>query len=316
VRRTRPVEESDVDKMIEGLRDASASMQPVEDRAAEVGDTVTVNVQGKFVDEPEEEEIKADDVEVVVGGEGVQQEFTDNLQGAKPDDVKSFLVSYPEDFTSKGLAGKKVEYQATVTAVKRRELPEVDDEWAKSLGDEFDSIETLRTKVREDLAKRSSSESDHRLRADLMKQLLEAHQFEVPQTLVDQQTSHRLESIVRDMIGRGIDPRNRDVNWEGAREEMKAQAEEDVRASMLLEQIAEDEKIEVSDEEVEAEIESIATASRQPKEQVRAALTKDGGERSIAHRLRNRKALDLVIENASVTEEEWREESDPQNKSS
>jgi trigger factor len=149
-----------------------------------------------------------------------------------------------------------------------------------------------------------------------MKQLLEAHQFEVPQTLVDQQTSHRLESIVRDMIGRGIDPRNRDVNWEGAREEMKVQAEEDVRASMLLEQIAEDEKIEVSDEEVEAEIESIATASRQPKEQVRAALTKDGGERSIAHRLRNRKALDLLIENASVTEEEWSEESDSQNKSS
>ena len=316
VRRTRPVEESDVDKMIEGLRDASASMQPVEDRAAEIGDTVTVSVLGKFVDEPEEEEIKADDIDVVLGGEGVQQEFTDNLQGTKSDDTKSFLVSYPEDFTSKGLAGKKVEYEATVTAVKRRELPEIDDEWAKSLGDEFESLETLRTKIREDLANRSSSESDHRLRADVMKQLLEAHQFEVPQTLVDQQTSHRLESIVRDMIGRGIDPRNRDANWEGAREEMKVQAEEDVRASMLLEQIAEDEKIEVSDEEVEAEIESIATASRQPKEQVRAALTKDGGERSIAHRLRNRKALDLLIENASVTEEEWSEESVAQNKSS
>ena len=140
VRRTRPVEEADVDKMIEGLRDASASMQPVEDRAAEISDTVTVNVVGKFVDEPEEEEIKADDVDVVLGGEGVQQEFTDNLQGTKPDDVKSFLVSYPEDFTSKGLAGKKVEYEATVTAVKRRELPEVDDDWAKSLGDEFDSL--------------------------------------------------------------------------------------------------------------------------------------------------------------------------------
>ena len=138
-----------------------------------------------------------------------------------------------------------------------------------------------------------------------MKKLLEAHQFEVPQTLVDHQTSQRLENLVRDMIGRGIDPRNRDVNWEGAREELKVQAEEDVRASMLLEQIAEEEKIEVSDEEVEAEIESISIASRQPKEQVRAVLTKDGGERSIAHRLRNRKALDLLIENASVTEEEW-----------
>jgi trigger factor len=140
-----------------------------------------------------------------------------------------------------------------------------------------------------------------------MRKLLEAHKFEVPQSLVEHQTSQRLESVVRDMIGRGIDPRSRDVNWEGAREELKAQAEEDVRASMLLEEIADEEKIEVSNEEVETEIDAIATASRQPKEQVRAALTKDGGERSIAHRLRNRKALDLLIANASVTEEEWSE---------
>jgi trigger factor len=307
VRRTRPVTDADVETMIEGLRDTSASLQPVEDRGAEVGDTVTINVQGQFVDSTDEEDIKADDVEVVLGGEGVQQEFTDNLLGAKPDDTKSFLVSYPEEFTSKGLAGKKVQYEVNVTAVRRKELPDIDDEWAKSLGDDFDSVGTLRSKIREDLDKRSTAESDHRLRAEVMRKLLEAHKFEVPQSLVEQQASHRLESVVRDMIGRGIDPRNRDVNWEGAREELKVQAEEDVRASMLLEQIAEEEKIEVSNEEVEAELDAIATASRQPKEQVRAALTKDGGERSIAHRLRNRKALDLLIANASVTEEEWSE---------
>ncbi len=305
VRRTRPVADEDVEKMIDGLREASASLQPVEDRGAELEDTVTVNVQGKFVDEPDSEDIKADDVEVVLGGEGVQQEFTDNLLGTKADDTKSFEVAYPEDFTSKGLAGKKVHYEAQVTAVRRKELPEVDDEWAKSLSNEFDSLETLRAKIREDLTARSTSESEHRLRSEVMRKLLEAHKFEVPQTLVDQQAKHRLESVVRDMIGRGIDPRDREVNWEGAREELKVQAEEDVRASMLLEQIAEEEKIEVSNEEIEAEIEAIAAASRQPKEQVRAALTKDGGERSIAHRLRNRKALDLLIANASVTEEEW-----------
>ena len=305
VRRTRPVTDEDVQKMLDGLREASASLQPVEDRAAELGDTVTVNIQGKFVDEPEAEDIKADDIEVVLGGEGIQQEFTENLVGTKADDTKSFEVNYPEDFTSKGLAGKKVQYEAQITAVRRKELPEIDDDWAKSLGNEFDSLETLRTKIREDLQARSQSESEQRLRSELMTKLLEGHKFEVPQTLVDQQASYRLQSVVRDMIGRGIDPRDRDVNWDGAREELKVQAEEDVRASMLLDQIAEDEKIEVSNEEIEAEIESIAIASRQPKEQVRAALTKDGGERSIAHRLRNRKALDLLIANASVTEEEW-----------
>jgi trigger factor len=142
-----------------------------------------------------------------------------------------------------------------------------------------------------------------------MKRLLEAHKFEVPQSLVDQQTSHRLESVVRDMMRRGIDPRSAQLDWEGAREELKGQAEDDVRATMLLDQIVQAEKINVTDEEIDAEIEAIATATRQAKEQVRAALTKDQGDRSIAHRLRNRKALDLLVEHAQVKEETWSEES-------
>ncbi|HJP90671.1 MAG TPA: trigger factor [Pyrinomonadaceae bacterium] len=306
-RRTRPIADADVDQMIDNLRNASASMQPVEDRPSELGDTVTINARGKFVDDPEAEEIKVDDIEVVLGGQGVQEEFTENLTGVRADDTRTFLVDYPEDFSSEGLAGKKVEYVTEVTAVRRKELPEPDDEWAKSLGGDFDSVESLKTKVREDLEMRAKAESDRQLRHEVVRKLLEVHKFEVPQSLVDQQTNYRLESVARDMMGRGIDPRSKELNWEGAREEMKVQAEDDVRATMLLEKIADTENITVSNEEVEAEIEAIADASRQPIEQVRAALTKDGGERSIAHRLRNRKALDLLIENAHITDAEWME---------
>jgi trigger factor len=187
-------------------------------------------------------------------------------------------------------------------------LPEADDEWASSLAEDIDSLETLRGKIRADLENRMATEADHRVRSELMKQLLAAHQFEVPESLIDHQTNYRMESVVRDMIGKGIDPRQQEFNWEGAHEELKSQAEADVRGSLLLERIAEEEKIEVSPEEIEAEIESVAAASRQPKEQVRAVLTKDGGERSIANRLRNRKALDLLLENAQIKDEEWREE--------
>lgn len=308
VRRVRPAYEADVDRMIEGLREASAALQPVEDRGAELGDTITVNFNGKFLERPEEEDIHVEDVGVTLGGAGVQQEFTENLLGAKADEQRTFVVDYPEDFSSRGLAGKRVEYLATVTAVRIKELPEIDDEWAKSLGDEFDSVATLRAGIGEDLKKRAAAEADHRLRSEVMRKLLEEHQFEVPQSLVDHQTNYRLESVVREMIGKGVDPRSKELNWDGAREELKAQAEEDVRGSLLLERIAEEEKINISNEEIEAEIEAIANASRQSKEQVRGVLTKEGGERSIASRLRNRKALDLLIENARVTEEEWREE--------
>jgi trigger factor len=235
------------------------------------------------------------------------EEFTQNLTGVKPDETRTFTVEYPADYNTEGLAGKKITYVAEVTAVSRKELPELDDEWAKSLGGDFDSVDALKTKVREDLEARATAESDRLLRDDVIRKLLDAHKFDVPESLVAHQTNHRLEGLAREMIGRGVDPRNEKLDWEGAREALKTQAEDDVRVSMLLEKIVEAENIAATDEEVEAEIEAIATASRQSKEQVRAALTKEGGDRSIAHRVRNRKALDLLIDNAQFTDAEWTE---------
>jgi trigger factor len=307
-RRKRPITDEDIAKIIDGLRDGSASLQPVEDRASEIGDTVTINARGNYVEEPEAEEVKVDDVEVVLGGPGVMDEFTQNLTGVKPEETRSFTVEYPADYNTQALAGKKIAYVAEVTSVRRKEQPELDDEWVKSLGGDFDSVDTLKAKVREDLETRASVESDRRLRDELLRALIEANKFEVPESLVEQQTNHRLEGVARQMMSRGIDPRRAEVDWDGAREELRTQAEGDVRVTMLLEKIAAAENITVSDEEVEAEIESFANAAGQSKEQVRAALTKEGGDRSIAHRVRNRKALDLLIEHARITDAEWTEE--------
>ena len=307
-RKTRPITDDDINQTIESWREASAVMQPVEDRASQLGDTVTINARGKEVDTPDAEEINVDDIEVVLGGPNVQPEFTENLTGVKPDEKKTFTVTYPADFSTPQLAGKTVEYEMDVTAVRRRELPEVDDEWAKSVGEQFDSVDALKQMIREDLEMRAKAESDERLRAELVRKLVAAHEFEVPESWIEKQTNHRFESILRDMMSRGIDPRTQQVNWEGAREELKVQAKEDVRATMLMERIAEAENLSVSDEEIEAEIELTAQMARQPKEQIRAALTKHGGERSIAQRLRNRKALDLLVENAHITDAQWNEE--------
>jgi trigger factor len=309
VRRTRPITDEAVDRVIENLRESSAALQPVEDRPAQEGDTVTVNFHGKFVDQPEEEDINVDDVPVVLGGENVQQEFTDNLTGVVPDEERKFTVNYPEDFTSKGLAGKVVEYTATVTAVSKKELPEADDEWAKSLGEDIESLATLREKIREDLMSHAKVEAENRMRQQVLEKLVDAHPFEVPESLTEQQTDQLLQSVARDLMMRGVDPREQEVEWwKGVREQLKPQAERDVRGFLLLETIADQENLSVTDEEIEAEIRSMATASRQAPEQVRAALTKQGGERSIASRLGNRKALDLIVETARISDEEWKEE--------
>src|SRR6266850_179356 len=307
-RRTRPIADEDVDRVIESLRENSASLEPVEDRGAQLGDTVTASFHGKFLDDLDAEPINVEDVDVVLGGEGVVAEITNNLLEAKADDEKTFPVSYPADFSSKGLAGKNIEYTVKVSAVRIKELPELDDEWARSLGDEVGSLAELRTKIREDLEAQAKNEAEGRLRADLIRKLVAAHEFELPERLIQHQTEHRFESVVRDMIGQGIDPRNPQLDWDKARDSLKEQAGYDLRGSLLLERIADEENIEVGDQEIDDEINAVAAASRQTPEQVRAILTKQGGERSIAGRLRNRKALDVLVANARVTDEEWKED--------
>jgi trigger factor len=307
-RRTRPVKDEDVERAIGQLRESSASLEPVEDRGAQPGDTVTANFHGKFVNEPDAEPINVEDVDVILGGEGVVQAITDNLTGAKADDEKTFSVDYPQDFSAKGLAGKLIEYTVKVSAVRVKELPDIDDEWAQSLGDEIESLDQLREKIRDDLESQAKNEAEGQLRTDLLRKLVEAHQLELPERLVAHQTEHRFESVVRDMISHGIDPRNPELDWDKARDSLKEQALYELRSSLLLEHIADEEKIEVSDQEIEDEINGIASASRQTPQQVRDVLTKQGGERSIAPRLRNRKALDFLAANARVTDEDWKEE--------
>jgi trigger factor len=236
--------------------------------------------------------------------------MTDNLTGAKADDEKTFSVDYPKEFSAKGLAGKNIEYTVKVTAVRMKELPELDDEWAQSLGDEIESLDQLREKVRSDLEARARDEAEGKMRSELLRKLVDAHEFELPERLVAHQTEHRFESVVRDMISHGIDPRNPELDWEKARDSLKDQASFDLRSSLLLEHLADEEQLEVTDQEIEDEINAIAEASRQTPDQVRAVLTKQGGERSIAPRLRNRKALDFLVTNARVIDEEWKEETE------
>jgi trigger factor len=315
-RRTRPVSDDDLDRVLESLRENSASLEPVEDRGAQLGDTVTTSFNGEFLDEPDAEPIKVEDVDVVLGGEGVVADITNNLLGTQADDEKTFRVSYPADFSSKGLAGKNIQYTVKVSAVRIKELPELDDEWAQSLGDEVGSLAELRTKIRADLEAQVKSEAEGKMRSDLIRKLVESHEFELPERLVQHQTEHRFESVVREMVGQGIDPRNPQLDWDKARDSLKEQAGYDLRGSLLLERVADEERIEVSDQEIDDEINAAAESSRQSPEQVRAILTKQGGERSIAGRLRNRKALDFLVANARVTDEEWKEEKqEPENSS-
>jgi trigger factor len=308
-RRTRPMTDDDINYMLDGLREHYATLEPIEDRPSEIGDIVTVDFHGRFVDEPEAEEIDVEDVDVELGGPNVEKAFTENLTGVQADEEKTFIVDYPADFTAPGLAGKKIEYAAKVIAVRRMTLPELDDEWAKSLDEGTETIEKLLERIRENITTQFKLEADAKLRIELMDKLINAHDFEVPQTLVQYQTYKLSESFVKDLHSRGIDAREQPQEfWQKLLPDLEQQAIRDLRGSMILEAIAEAENIDVTSEDIEEEFNAIAMATHLSVEQVRATLTKENGERSIADRLRNRKALDFVVENAKITEAEWREE--------
>ncbi len=306
VRRMRPLSDEEFENIIDERRQESASLVPVEDRKSKAGDTVIVDLEGTFADGEMGEPIKADDLEIKLGDDKIEKSFTENLVGVEEDEEKEFTVSYAEDFTSPMLAGKTVTYKAKVKSVGEIELPELDDEWATSLDEGFESLEDLRSKLRSDLEAGAKDEADNRLRSELIQKLVETNEFEVPNALVDIQARNLLNNFAQDMSQRGMDLNNVGQDFvQMVYQQMQAQAERDVRGAILLEKVAEAEGVEISDAEVSEEIERMAQHYRTTPEEIRTSLAQQGGEANIANSLRTRKAVEALATNAKVTDGEW-----------
>ena len=313
VRRVRPPGEGELEAIIDERRQQYATLIPIEDRKSKEGDTVIVDLEGVFSDEPDTEPIKADDLEVKLGDAMIEKSFTENLIGVSEDEEKEFTVAYPPEFTSPALAGKTVNYKAKIKSVGKVELPEADDEWAQSLDDNFESMKDLREKLSGDLEYVAGEEADNRVRNDLIAKLIENHEFEVPNALIETQARNLLNNFAQDLSQRGVDVNKVEKSFiEMAYTQMRGQAERDVRGAMLLEKIAEVEKVEVFKEEVEEEIQKMAQHYRVTPEDIRASLAQQGGEDGIANSLRTRKAVEALMKNAKITDGEWIDESQAQ----
>jgi len=312
VRRVRPLSDEELDGIIDERRQESATLLPVEDRKSKEGDTVIVDLEGVFVGEDDSEPIKADDLEIKLGDEKIEKSFTENLVGVEEDEEKEFTVSYPEDFTSPMLAGKTINYKAKVKSVGAIELPELDDEWASSLDEGFESLQDLRSKLRVDLEASAKDEADNRLRSELIQKLIETHDFEVPDALVDIQARNLLNNFAQDMAHRGMDMNKVEKDFvQMVYTQMQGQAERDVRGAMLLERVAELEKVEISTEEVDEEIKKMAQHYRTTTEEIRQSLSQQGGDANIANSLRTRKAVEALAANAKITDGEWIDPNQP-----
>lgn len=310
VRRIKSVEDGEVEDLIANRLSQETALIPVEGRASEIGDTVIADLTGTFDDEPDADPIFAEDLEVVLGDEVIEKSFTDNLVSVNEDDEKEFSVSYAEDFSSPALAGKTLHYKAKIKSVGRSETPEMNDEWAQSLDEGYDSLADLRKKLRADLEIYAKSDADARLRNNAIAKMIENNLFEVPNTLIENQARNLLNNFARDLQQRGVDLNKVEENFvQMAMHQMRTQAERDVRGAMLLDRIAEAEKIEVPQDEVDAEIEKMAEMYRVTPEEVTASLEKQGGTGTIANNLRTRKSIEAIVEHAKVTDGPWVDES-------
>lgn len=307
VRRVRPVPEGEMERLIERRRQAGATLMPVEGRKAEAGDTLIVDLEGIFAHEPGNDPIVASDLEISLGDDGIEKSFTDALVGVDLDEEREFTVTYPADFSSELLAGKTLDYKAKIKSIGRVELPELDDEWAQSLDEGFESFAELKKRLSDDLERVANSDADAALRNDLVGKLIERHEFEIPNSLIEAQARNLLENFAKDMQQRGVDLNKVDKQFvQMAYGQMRPQAERDVRGALLLEKVAEIENVKISDEEVEQEIESMAAYYGTDVEQIRSYLKQQqGGEANIANNLRTRASVEALVKHAKVEEGEW-----------
>jgi len=304
-KRVATVTDEEVEHTLEHLRQSAAEYVPVEDRPSRDGDFVSVNLVGKYVEPPEEEDLKSDDVQVAIGADGVQTEFSENLRDVKAGDVREFRVKYPEDFSAEGLAGKTIDFTATVVAVREKEAPELDDEFARDFGD-YENLQQLRDRIRENLTASAEARAQADLREGTVKRVLEDYDFEVPSALVEPQVVDRAREFAYILMRNGVPPQTiKEIDWEERMKEFRPLAERDIRMALVFDKIGEVEKVEVSRWEVDAEIERMARSSGEPADQLKARLTKDDSLSSIEHRLRHQRALEAVIKHAEVTVEEF-----------
>jgi trigger factor len=316
-RRHPKVEDEAVEQALSQLRERGARYEPVEGRGIELGDSVLmdlVRTAGKKTEEPlivipgqersrpETETDKHDNVTVDIGAPANPPGFDEALIGVNTGDDKTFDVTYPADYTIKELAGTRVRYDVGVKAIRKRVVPELDDEFAKDLG-EFDSLEALRARVRADLEHEAGHEAEREMRAELLKQLSSRVQFDVPASLLDREIDRRVEEFVRRLMEQQIDPMQTNINWEEFRERQREGAAESVRSALVLDEVARRENVTVADEEIEAEVNRYAERSGRSGAAVRARLEKEGGLGRLYTGLRREKTVAFLLSRATGIEQ-------------
>jgi trigger factor len=286
-----------VDKTLERLRDGAAKSESVEGRPVADGDTVVLALDRT---DPDGKVDHHDNVSVELGAAGNPPGFDQNLVGLNTGEQKSFVVHFPDDYPVKEMANTDVTYTAQVKEIRRRVRPELDDEFAKDVGD-FESLSALRDRVRADMQADAEQHAKQHVRNDLLKRLGQRITFELPSSLVDREIDRRLEEFARRLMDQKVDPHKAGIDWAQFREAQREAARDSVASALVLDEIARREQLTVAPEDVDKEIERFAERSERTPAAVRAQLEKEGGMARLTAGVRREKAVDLAMSRAKMT---------------
>jgi trigger factor len=290
------LQEGAVNETLQSLRERAARFEVVEARPVERGDTVVVDLVREAGTEPPDTH---QDVTIEIGAAANPPGFDDEVIGTTVGETKRFEVRYPDDYEMKELAGSAVNYTVTVKGLKRRVVPDLDDEFARDLG-EFDTLAALRARVEQDLTREAEQKAERDARGDLLKQLAGWVTFTVPESLIERELDRRIEDFARRLMEQGVDPRKADIDWAAFRQAQQEPARDSVASALVLDEVAQREGLTVSEAEIEAELSRFGERTGRTTAAVRAQLEKDGGISRLATGLRREKAVDFLRSRATI----------------
>jgi trigger factor len=294
------VTDEDVNKRIEEIRDQKAQYVNVDPRPLEDGDFAVVALES--IAGVEGEPVRQEEMVLEIAGEETFPAFTENLRGASPGEEKEFEVVYPENYASARLAGRTVRFHATVKGLRRKDLPEVNDEFAQELGD-YRTVDELRDAVRKAQFGQRQHEAQQEAKNRIVDKLVDQHDFPIPETFVDRQIKNRVEQRLSAMVEGGLDPKSLKLDWNKLKESQRDQAIREVKASLLLGKISDREAIAATRDEVDREVERIARQQREPIAALHMRFEKDGTLGRIASHIQTEKTLNFLFEHARKTAE-------------
>ncbi len=289
------VTQKEVAEALDGLVRKSAEYTPVEGRGVKDEDYVIAEIKGK--DTRTNRLLPTEKVVILAGHPENEQALNENLKGLKQDEQAEFVVKYNKDHSNKKLAGKEIAYILRVLSIKEKTLPELNDEFAKGLG-EFDGLKDLKAEVKKQILAAKKEDSKGEMADEIIQTIADRVSFDLPESIVEREYLAIIQRFLSSQHSQSVQKNDA----EKIKEEAKKKAKQRLKNQLILTKIAEEEKIEIKSEDIEEEIKAIARANNMPLAQVKSQIKREGHQEEIEDRVRFKKTVDFLLKNAIIKE--------------